>query len=310
MQPLTAEQRQLVLLASQGDTAAFAALVAARRARLLVLLAATVGDWHEAEDALQDALWKAFTQLRCLRAPEAFVGWLRGVVLNVARDHLRQAVARSRREGDPSGIGPDLEALCAGTPAAPDAALAAFVQDWRRQGWTAPHEVPDWAFGQFLSGRCVFFALQYGHSAAMFRECDFRWGVAPVPRFRRSDPPSRYWFHFAVEIHGTVADPTTGFGVAQAMFEHGPVPEIDNLPAYRTPEAMRRWMAQALPWARSACWNWMRPPTPCTNRSSSSCCRAQSRRCRGWSRAPYPRTTARSGCGPGSRRIGPASASC
>jgi len=50
-------ERLEVLLASQGDHGAFEALVAPRRARLLLLLAAVLGDWHEAEDALQEALW-------------------------------------------------------------------------------------------------------------------------------------------------------------------------------------------------------------------------------------------------------------
>lgn len=35
--------------------------------------------------------------------------------------------------------------------------------------------------------------------------------------------------------------------MAQAVFTHGPAPEIDNLPAYRTPERMRVWLAQPLP---------------------------------------------------------------
>ena len=126
----------------------------------------------------------------------------------------------------------------------------AFVRDWRQQGWTAPEPVPDWAFGQFLGGGCVFFIMRYGHTPGIFRDPrfrPFRWGVAPMPRFRRSDPPVRYWFHFALGIHGTAPDPTAAFVVAQAIFTHGPVPEIDNLPAYRTPEAMRAWMAQPLP---------------------------------------------------------------
>jgi len=43
-----------------------------RRARLLLMLAATLGDWQEAEDALQEVLWRAFRHLSRLREPEAF----------------------------------------------------------------------------------------------------------------------------------------------------------------------------------------------------------------------------------------------
>ena len=498
------EDGLMILRAQAGDTDAFAALVAARRSRLLVVLAATLGDWDEAEDALQDALWRAFTALRQLQAPEGFDAWLRRIALNVARDHLRAAVARMRREGQPSGTPADLDDLLAAaersqdgpTPADPladrescaaileaiaalpplqrragrlawvagvqppdvarllgvsgesvhsalhrgrqrlsalfyskgdwrkdveilpegtvrvagypyverildrvravrpdlraaavdlhapadvrlrlfwaeaparnpdppapaealpldglaDAAgfdlepfgprlarfthagrpyalpykdvphlflynadllqraglplprqdwtwdefftycrrcavaglhpinaycpggwevalvaeqlgatrdhldpvsdAVAFVRDWRAQGWTAPEPTPDWAFGQFLDGGCVFFIMQYGHSANLFQDPrfrPFRWGVAPMPRFRRDDPPVRYWFHHALQIHGTAADPTAAFAVAAGVLTDGPVPELDDLPAYRTPETMRAWNAQPLP---------------------------------------------------------------
>ena len=499
---VTAEERLTVLRAQSGDAEAFAALVAARRARLLVLVAATIGDWHEAEDALQDALWRAFTAIRGLRAVEGFDAWLRQVVLNAARDHLRSTVARIRREGEPGGSPAEFEALLATmgrpdaspgalpedresctailqalatlpplqrragrlawvagveppevarllgvsgdsahaalhrarrrlaamfytrgdwrrdvdlvsegavrvagyrpiatlvdrltavrpdlqvadvdlhapadlrmrvfwaeapgraeTPPAAEEALpldgladaagfdlepfgrrlarftvggrlfalphhdvphlflynaellqraglplprpdwtwdeffgycrrcaaagmhpinawcpgpwevalvaeqlgasrdhldpvreaVSFVRDWRAQGWTAPDPVPDWAFGQFLDGGCVFFIMQYGHSAGLFRDPRFRpfpWGVAPVPRFRRSDPPVRYWCHYALQVPGTAADPTAAFQVAQGILTHGPVPELDDLPAYRTPQAMAAWRAQPLP---------------------------------------------------------------
>ena len=496
------EQRTLVLLAMQGDPEAFAALAAARRARLLLLLAATVGDWHEAEDALQDALWKAFTGLRQLRAPEAFDGWLRGIALHVARDRLRAAARRTRREGAPAGLPADLEALlsdvpgsgppdtpddgaaCADilaaiaelpplqrraghltwvaglparqvaellqltpdglhaalhrarrrlgamfyakgdwrkdvmrmqaappgtvlvggpplfpsvtahlsrvrpdlrvaaveghdpaahlkerifwgeapalepTPPSPEDAVplegladaagfdlepfgdrlarftcggrlhwlpyqqsahvvlynadllqraglplpapdwtwddffgycrrcaaaglhpidsyspnvfdvaivaeqlgatyedlgpvkeaAAFVADWWRQGWAAPKPPDTWGLGPFLRGECVFFLLQYGHSPSFFRGFPrLRWGIAPTPRFRRSDPAVVYWFHHVLQVRGTAPDPVAAFAVARAFCAHGPVPELDNLPAYRTPETLRAWLAQPLP---------------------------------------------------------------
>jgi len=495
------EQRTLVLMAQAGDTEAFGTLAAARRSGLLVLLAATVGDWDEAEDALQDALWRAFTGLRGLREPAGFDAWLRRIALNVARDHLRAGIARMRREGVPLGDAADLDGLldaverasevasvrltdreaCAdiltaigalpplsrragrlvwvaglpqpqvadllgisedsvrsalhrgrrrlgamfyakgdwrrdvevvpeGTirvagyplvgdvvtrmrefrpdlqatavdphaeadvrmrlfwaeapgraPAPPpaealpldglaDAAgfdldpfedrlarftvggrlyglphhdtphlfvynadllqraglelpradwtwdeffgycrrcaaaglqpinmcspnawevalvaeqlgatrdrlepvreALAFVQDWQRQGFTAPYQEPDWAFGRFLAGEYVFYIMQAGHPAHWFRDPRFRpirWGVVPMPRFRRSDPPVRYWFHYALQIPGTAPDPTAAFAVAQSIFTQGPVSEFDDLPAHRTPEAMRAWMAQPLP---------------------------------------------------------------
>ena len=501
---MTGEDRLLVVRSQNGDAEAFGALIAARRSQLLVLAAATLGDWDEAEDALQDALWKAFTGLRGLRQPEAFDAWLRRVLVSAARDHLRAAVGRLRREGGPGGSAQDLEDLAVGrlgepevpadreacaailgaiaalpptqrragrlawvaglpapevarllgcspdsihaalhrargrlgavfyakgdwardvnvvpegtvrlagypgvrrlvegvqrahadlpvtavelhaaaemrmrlfwaeapaleaapppeealpldglldaagldlepfgprlarftvdgrlyalphqdtphlflynadllaraglplpasdwtwehffgycrrlaaaglhalsmhSPNAWDAMLVAeelgatrdrpepfaraveFVREWERQGWAAPQEVPDWAFGQWLNRRCAFFTLQYGHGNYIFdrspspwgdrRYRPFRWGVAPVPRFRRSDPPVRYWFHDALQIAGTAPDPTLAFRVAQSILTEGPPPVVDNLPAYRTPRIMEAWLAQDLP---------------------------------------------------------------
>lgn len=113
-----------MLLAQAGDTQAFAALVAARRSGLLVLLGATIGDWDEAEDALQDALWRAFTGLRQLREPAGFDAWLRRIVLNVARDHLRAGLARVRREGEPGGDASDLDRLLDAMDRAPEVTYA------------------------------------------------------------------------------------------------------------------------------------------------------------------------------------------
>jgi len=129
-----------------------------------------------------------------------------------------------------------------------------FVREWERQGWSAPDEGSDWVLGQWLAGRCVFFTLQYGHGNDLFagslfgrRFRPFRWGVVPVPRFHRGDPPVRYWFHDALQVHGTAPNPTLAFDVARVILTEGPVPLIDNLPAYRTPRVMKAWLAQELP---------------------------------------------------------------
>jgi hypothetical protein len=68
-----------------------------------------------------------------------------------------------------------------------------------------------------------------------------------VPRFHRSDPPVRYWFHEALQIAGTAPDPTLAFGVAKWILTEGPAPVLDHLPAYRTPRVMEAWRAQQLP---------------------------------------------------------------
>lgn len=91
---MTEAERRLVLLAGRGDPEAFAALVAPKQPRLLALLVAAIGDWHEAEDALQEILWRAYLHLGHLRRPETFDVWLRQIAVNEARDRLRRAAAR------------------------------------------------------------------------------------------------------------------------------------------------------------------------------------------------------------------------
>lgn len=490
-------QRVAVMLASQGDHGAFEDLVAPRRARLLLLLAAVLGDWQDAEDALQDALWRAYRDLHQLRQAEAFDAWLRGLAINVARDRLRAAVARRRREGAPGGDLLDLEGLeavgqdvpvgaaadrdgvsqlLAGIAALPDlqrraASLAwvagvppgevaatlgmtkggvhaclyrarrrlgaslrpdgawrkdvvavaeddvllsgfpdesepaakqsdlrvrtvaahdpaahvhiewscgepldgrssapapaealpldgladaggldlepfgdrllrfsyggrpywlprvirphvvtynadllervglpvppgdwtwddffgycrrcsaagvsphspwtpngmdtgivaeqlgatganlepvreaaDFVQRWRGSGLAHPEPRDRNALLSFFEGQTPFLFIQQGDTVparfAAYGCRPFRWGLAPFPRFRRSDRSVPYWFYRAVAVTAAAPDPVAAFRVAAAMFTDGPPPAVDALPAYRTREGMRVWSAQPLP---------------------------------------------------------------
>ena len=109
--PVTETQRIEIMLAGQGDHVAFEALVAPRRERMRLLLAAVLGDWHEAEDALQDALLRAYRDLHRLRDPGAFDAWLRALAVNVARDRLRAIVSLRHREGVLGGGLADIERL-------------------------------------------------------------------------------------------------------------------------------------------------------------------------------------------------------
>lgn len=126
-----AAERRYLERAVAGDPEAFDALVAPRRAALLLRAMAVLGDWHEAEDALQEGLWRAFRDIRRLREMGAFDAWLCRIVQNAARDGLRSAVARGRREGAPWGDLTDLarlvswEASAAIAPGVPDHAMAA-----------------------------------------------------------------------------------------------------------------------------------------------------------------------------------------
>lgn len=497
--PASEERRIAILLAGQGDHGAFSALVAPRRERLLLLLAAVLGDWHEAEDAAQETLWRAYRELHRLRDAGAFDAWLRALAVNVARDRLRAIVSRRRREGVPSGAPADMERLrspaqetpgadpdavarlldriaslphgqrraaglvwVAGVPAEeaaavlgtsvggvraslyrarrhlagvlgpdgtwrrdgvgmaagevafagspsevepllahwatvrpelrvrpvpahdpgahvhfavsvgeplerragpPDPSLALpldgladaagldlepfgdrlarfshggrpywlprttrphvvtynadllekaglplppadwswdaffgycrrcasagisphspwtpngmdagivaeqlgatesnlepvreaadFVRRWRAQGLAHPEPRDRNALLSFFEGRTAFLLMQQGASVpdrfAEYGCRPFRWGLAPHPRFRRSDRHVPYWFYHSVGVTAAAADPVAAFRVAAALFTDGPEAPPDSVPAYRTPQTMRAWRAHVLP---------------------------------------------------------------
>ena len=84
------ETERLVHCASEGDLSAFVELT--RRFQHLAFgsALALVGDFHHAEDVLQEALLAAWSSLPGLAEPKAFPGWLRSIV----RHHAFRAMRR------------------------------------------------------------------------------------------------------------------------------------------------------------------------------------------------------------------------
>ncbi len=76
---MNADQRTLVLRAQGGDIEAFSSLVECHWTRLVRFARSVVGS-NDAEDAVQDALVKAWEKLSGLRNPDAFSGWLLRIV--------------------------------------------------------------------------------------------------------------------------------------------------------------------------------------------------------------------------------------
>ena len=70
----------LVRSAQAGDELAFAELVRSHQDRAVAYATAILGDYHLAEDAAQEAFVDAYRELRSLREPAAFGGWLRTLV--------------------------------------------------------------------------------------------------------------------------------------------------------------------------------------------------------------------------------------
>lgn len=80
----------LVERAQRGDHEAFDALATAAYHRLYAIARRILRDGYAAEDAVQDALVKAWRELRGLRDPGAFDVWLQRLLVNACRDHARR----------------------------------------------------------------------------------------------------------------------------------------------------------------------------------------------------------------------------
>jgi RNA polymerase sigma-70 factor, ECF subfamily len=83
----------LVLRAQGGDRQAFDALATALYDRLYAVARRILRDGHAAEDAVQDALIRAWRDLRSLRDPDRFEAWMHRLLVNACHDLGR----RSRR---------------------------------------------------------------------------------------------------------------------------------------------------------------------------------------------------------------------
>jgi RNA polymerase sigma-70 factor (ECF subfamily) len=80
-----------VRLAQAGDRRAFQELVEHRLGRLYATAALVLHDRTLAEDAVQEALVRAWRGLPRLRDPERFEGWLRSVLVHACMDAARNA---------------------------------------------------------------------------------------------------------------------------------------------------------------------------------------------------------------------------
>jgi RNA polymerase sigma-70 factor (ECF subfamily) len=103
------EDEFLVRSAQKGDLRAFEALVEKYQKKMLNLAFRMLGDYEEACDAVQEAFLSAFRAIRKFRGEAKFSSWLYGIVLNQARNRLRQIASRERHHSksldDPSGPG-------------------------------------------------------------------------------------------------------------------------------------------------------------------------------------------------------------
>ena len=84
------DQRRLVERAREGDHDAFAELVRGSIARLDAAARMILRDGELARDAVQEALFKAWRDLRSLRDPDRFDAWIYRLTINACFDLTRR----------------------------------------------------------------------------------------------------------------------------------------------------------------------------------------------------------------------------
>lgn len=104
----TLSDAELVALTQEGDVTAFNQLATRWESSLYGFTRRTLGDSEDARDVCQEALVKAYTNIRKLRDGEKFKSWVHYIALNLCRDRFR--TARSKAEILPyeEGRGEDL----------------------------------------------------------------------------------------------------------------------------------------------------------------------------------------------------------
>src|SRR5262245_29575610 len=93
---MDAIEATLVDRARAGEAAAFDELTRRHRPALIRLANSLIGDLDEAESLAQEALTRALEQRASFRPDLPFGPWLRGIVLNLCRNHLRDRARHAR----------------------------------------------------------------------------------------------------------------------------------------------------------------------------------------------------------------------
>ena len=102
------EDVKAVLLCQKGEPDAFEILVERHQKRMLNVAYRMLGDYEEACDVVQEAFIAAYRAIHSFRREAAFSTWLYGIVVNCARNRIKQAKGRLRHEArsidDPVGL--------------------------------------------------------------------------------------------------------------------------------------------------------------------------------------------------------------
>jgi RNA polymerase sigma-70 factor, ECF subfamily len=88
--PTEMSEAALVSMAKLGDSDAFVELSRLHANRLLRTIYQITRNWHDAEDALQDATLRAFSHLKDFQEKSSFYTWLTRIAINSALMILRK----------------------------------------------------------------------------------------------------------------------------------------------------------------------------------------------------------------------------
>ena len=98
--PASRDEVALIAAARAGDVDSFEALVAPHEGRLYRVLLRMVGSDADAQDVLQESLFKAFEKIASFRAESAFGTWLHRIGVNQALMWLRKKGSDPMRVAD------------------------------------------------------------------------------------------------------------------------------------------------------------------------------------------------------------------
>ena len=118
--------RDLVVRAQTGDVDAFSTLTIDRTPHLYAVARLILRDDERAKDAVQEALFKSWTDLRGLRDPDRFDAWLNRLLVRAC---YRAASRHRKREVLELRVSIDVER------AQPDAQRAVAVRDQLERGF-------------------------------------------------------------------------------------------------------------------------------------------------------------------------------
>jgi len=100
---------ELIARVKEHDGAAFELLITRTQKKAFGLAYHIIGDYHKAEDLLQEAYLRVFRSIHTLRSPRAFRAWLAQIITNLARDAFsRQKLYEVRYDELPEQSGSSL----------------------------------------------------------------------------------------------------------------------------------------------------------------------------------------------------------